>query len=164
MSECPDLKGAASRAHTIAAALDLGRSLDLWSLALVTLALISLLWISFPLSSTICLVGSILAGGTQKIFALRVAFDAALFRHWTDAWSKAATQCSGSTMCAADLASFDQALAACGLRKHPDDAARDLDSRLRGAGELLRWQVLALVIQLAAMMVAVIAMRLPVAG
>jgi hypothetical protein len=109
-------------------------------------------------------LASILAGGAQKIFALRVAFDEALFRHWAEIWPSAATQNLDSTALAADMKVLDQALADCGLRAPPDGATRDLDSRLRGAGKLLRWQVQVLAIQLAAMIIAVVAMRLLPAG
>lgn len=156
--------GAAARAHVMATALALGRSLDLWSLALVTLALAGFMWLSLSLSSGICLLVSILAGGGQKIFALRVAFDAALFRHWAEVWRSAADHDLAPAALAADLAAFDHALAACGLRAPAVEAVRDLDSRLRGAGKLLRLQALALAIQLAAMTGAVLAMHLPPAG
>ena len=156
--------GAAARARVMAAALALGRSLDLWSMALVTLALVGLLWLSLPLSSGICLLASILAGGRQKIFALRVAFDAALFRHWAEAWRRAADQGLDQAALVADLAAFDHALAACGLRAPAVEAVRDLDSRLHGAGKLLRQQTLALAIQFAAMIGAALAMHLPPAG
>lgn len=158
------LAGAAARARVMAAALELGRGFDQWSLVLVTLALVGLLWASLPLSSTICLLVSLLAGGTQKIFALRVAFDEALFRHWAETWSSAATLGLESTTLAEDLAALDQALATCGLRAHSGGAARDIDSRLRGAGKLLRRQALALAIQFVAMIVAMATIYLPSAG
>lgn len=161
MMEPPGLAGAASRARTMAAALALGRGLDLWSLALAALAVAGLLGLALPLSSAICLLVSLSAGGVQKIYALRAAFDAALFRHWAETWSSAAIQGRDPVELTADLAAFDQALAACGLRAPADGATRDLDSRLRGAGKLLRRQALALAIQFAAMIVALVVMCLP---
>lgn len=152
--------GAAARVRVMAAALALGRSLDLWSLALVVISLLSLLGAWMPLASKICLLISLLAGATQKIFALRVAFDAALFQHWAENWSRAAAD-SGSVLQAEDVAGLDQTLVICGLRAHQDATPRDLDSRLRGAWKLLRTQLLALAVQLAASIVAVAAMLLP---
>jgi hypothetical protein len=160
MTEALGFADAASRARTMAAALALGCSLDHWSLALVVLAMAGLLWAPSPLSSSICLLASLLAGGAQKIYALRVAFDAALFRYWTETWAAAATQGSYPAALAADLAALDQALAACGLCAPSEGTLRGLDSRLRGAGKLLRWQALALAIQFAAIIVALVAMRL----
>lgn len=160
MSEPLGFAGAASCARTMAAALALGRGLDRWSLALVALALAGLLWAPLPLSSSVCLLAALLAGGAQKIYALRVAFDAALFRYWAETWAAAATQGRDPAGLAADLATLDQALAACGLRASSEGALRGLDSRLRGAGILLKRQVLALAMQFVAMMVALSAMRL----
>lgn len=161
---------AATRAQVIAAALALGRSLDLWSLGLFTVALVSILWLSLPLLPTICLLVSLLAGGAQKIFALRVAFDAALFRHWAEVWRSQSSETSvvrqkfDLTALIADLEALDQTLAICGMRVAPDGAVRDLDSRLRGAWGLLRQQILSCVIQCAAMLGAVVAVRLLPAG
>lgn len=160
MFEAPSFARAASHARTIASALALGRSLDQWSLALVILALAGTLWLSMPLLSTICLLVSILAGGAQKIFALRVAFDEALFSHWAETWAGAATEGLDPAALTADLAAFDQALDACGLRAHPRGAIRDLDSRLRGAWILLRRQALALAIQFASMIGTMLTMYL----
>lgn len=162
MSESSGFAAAASRARTMAAALALGRGLDRWSLALVALALAGLLWAPLPLLSVICLLLSLLAGGVQKFYALRVAFDAALFRHWGETWA-AATQERDPAALAADLAAFDQALAACGLRAPAECAVRDLDDRLSGARKLFVRQALVLAMQFAMMVVAA-AMRLLPAG
>ena len=155
--------GAAAGARVMAAALALGRSLDLWSLSLLAIALASLLWVPLPLAPRIGLLISLSAGAMQKIFALRVAFDAALFRHWAENWAdtrdNAAARPDPASL-AADMAALDQALALCGLRAHQGGAPRDLDSRLRGAWKLLRAQALALAIQLAAIIGAAAAMRL----
>ena len=155
---------AAARARVMATALALGRSLDLCSLALVVLALAGLLWVALPLTTSIGLLLSILAAFMQKVFALRVAFDAALFCHWAEAWDRDSTQGRDSIALEADLRIFDQALVACGLGKTRGNAARDLCSRLHGAVRLLRRQALALAIQFSALAVAMAAMLLSGAG
>jgi hypothetical protein len=164
MHEPLNFAEAAARARVMAAALALGRSLDLWSLALVMLALAGLMWATLPLTTSLGLLVSILAGVGQKVFALRVAFDAALFRHWAEAWSHDATLGRPPTALDADLRIFDQALAACGLGKTRGDAVRDLCSRLSGAVRLLRRQALALAIQFAAIVIAMAAILLSRAG
>ena len=160
MRESPGIAGAAARARVMAAALASGRRLDLWSLALVMLALFSLLWMLLPPSSAICLLLSLLAGGTQKLFALRVAFDQTLFRHWDETWTSAATQGRDAPTFEADLTALDQTLVACGLLPQQGGAARSLDSRLHGAWRLLKRQVLAFAIQLATMIGAAVALQL----
>lgn len=159
-----DFAAAAAHARTIAAALALGRSIDLWSLALTTLALATLMWLPLQPSPTIGLLLSFLAGGIQKIWALRVAFDEALFRHWAKTWSDAASQGVAPAALTEDLAALDQSLAACGLRATSSGAVRELGSRLTGAGKLLRRQVIIFVMQFLSMVVALVAMRLPIVG
>jgi hypothetical protein len=148
----PGGAAAGSRARVMAAALALGRSLDLWSLTLAALSLVSLLWLGLPPVSAICLLLSLAAGAAQKLFALRVAFDAALFRQWGET--------PDPTSLAAELAALDHTLAICGLRAQQGGAPRDLDSRLGGAWKLLKTQALAFAIQFAAMIVAAAAARL----
>jgi hypothetical protein len=161
MIEPSHFAGAAARARVIASALALGRSLDLWSLTLVAVALLAgFLGLSLPLVPRICLLMSILAGGAQKIIALRVAFDAALFRHWAQAWASAASQGLDPAGLETDLATLDQVLATCSLRTPPSGPVRDLDRRLRGAWRLLRQQVLVFAMQLAAVLAALITMHL----
>ncbi len=160
MHEPLNFAEAASRARVMAAALSMGRSLDLWSLALVMLALAGFLWVPLPVSSSISLLVCIVAGGMQKILALRVAFDAALFRHWAKTWSSDAAQGRDPNALATDLIVFDQALADCGLGTPRGDVVRDLHSRLRGAARLLRRQALALAIQFVAMVIAMVAVLL----
>ncbi|MHB1232045.1 MAG: hypothetical protein ACYCZQ_05625 [Burkholderiales bacterium] len=156
MHEPLDFAEAASRARVIAVALAQGRSLDLWSLALVTLALAGLLWVPFPLLASISLLVSILVGVGQKVFALRVAFDAVLFHHWAEAWNSNGAEGRDPNALATDLMMFDQALADCGLGAPRDDVVHDLHSRLRGAARLLRRQALALAIQFVAMVIAMV--------
>lgn len=151
---------AAARARVMATALALGRSLDLWSLALAALALAGLLWLTLPLTTSIGLLLSILAGVGQKVFALRIAFDAALFHHWAEAWNSNGAEGRDPNALATDLMVFDRALADCGLATPRGDVVRDLHSRLRGAARLLRRQVLALTIQFVAMVIAIVAVLL----
>lgn len=155
---------AAARARVMATALALGRGLDLWSLALAALALAALLWLTLPLTTSIGLLLSILAGAGQKIFALRVAFDAALFHHWAEAWNSNGAEGRDPNALATDLMVFDRAVADCGLVTPRGDAVRDLHSRLRGAARLLRRQVQAVAIQFATVAVAMVALLLSRAG
>ena len=155
---------AAARARVMATALALGRSLDLWSLALAVLALAGLLWLTLPLTARIGLLLSILAGVVQKIFALRVAFDAALFHHWAEKWSSDGVEGRDPNALVTDLMVFDRSLADCGLATPRGDGVRDLNSRLRGAARLLKRQVVAVAIQFAAVAVAMVAVLLSRAG
>lgn len=159
-----NLAEAAARARVMATALALGRSLDLWSLALAALALAGLLWLTLPLTASVGLLLSILAGVGHKIFALRVAFDAALFHHWAEKWSCDGAEGRDPNALATDLMVFDRALADCGLATPGGDVVRDLNSRLRGAARLLKLQVLAVAIQFAAVAVAMVAVLLSRAG
>ena len=145
---------AAARARVMATALALGRSLDLWSLALAALALAGLLWLNSPLTTSIGLLLSILAGAGQKVFALRVEFDAAIFHHWAVAWNSDGAEGRDPNALATDLMVFDSTLADCGLANPRVDGVRDLNSRLRGATRLLKRQVMAVAIQFAAVAVA----------
>lgn len=164
MLDSPNFAEAAARARVMATALALGRSLDLWSLALAALTLAGLLWLTLPLTTGIGLLLSILAGIGQKIFALRVAFDAALFHHWAEKWSIDGAEGRDPNALAPDLMVFDRALADCGLATPRGDGVRDLNSRLRGAARLLKRQVLALAMQFVAMVIAMVAVLLSRAG
>jgi len=156
-----DFSAAAVRARVAASALALGRSVDVWSLTLAVLALAGLLW-AVPVLAQACLLVSLLAAGVQKTFALRVAFDAAIFGGWAERWACAVGDATSAIP--ADLRAFDEALAATGRRAAPDDSPRDLDSRLRGACQLFGRQLTAFVTQFAAWLVAVLAMHWPLAG
>lgn len=119
-----DRRDDAMQAEVMSAALAQGRRLDAWSLGLTLLALTALLWQPSADSwRSGCLAACVAAGLGQRIFAVRTAFDATLFR-----------QLSAGTIDA-----LDAALAACGLRANAGKT-RDLDSRCRGALKLLRWQ------------------------
>lgn len=139
-------------AGVTAASLGLGRRIDLWSLALLLVA-IGTLAISSGTQTPWrlgCLMVSILAGIGQKYFSLRVALDAALFRRLADHEFRKSPVQDGET-----LTALDSALADCGLIKAPEGLPRDLASRCRGALRLLRSQVICLAAQLGALLAAV---------
>lgn len=161
MSEYHSFSEEVARTSIIVAALALGRSLDLWSIVLAAFALAGLLQMSLPLLSIICLLLSLLAGGTQKIFALRVAFDEDILRGWAKTWSGYTDDSFTSTVLLKELAMFDQSLTACGLREYADGAVRSLDSRLHGAKKLFFQQLLAVAIQFVSMIIAMLAMHMP---
>ncbi|MDP1610219.1 MAG: hypothetical protein Q8M11_04130 [Sulfuritalea sp.] len=165
MTDPLDRVGAATRARVAACGLALGRSVDTWSLVLTALALACALGLALqaapvPLS---CLLFSAGAGGVQKAYALRVAFDEALFRFWAERWSVNAA--SGdpavvATPISADLLALDQALVAMRLRNCHGESVRDLDSRIEGARKLFGRQLIALGAQAAAWLLAVLALQL----
>lgn len=156
MPESLDLATAAGHARVMSSALALGGRIDLWSLLLAVFALAILLWLSLPLGVELCLLLSLLAAAAQKFLALRVALDEKLFSHWAEAWQRAATMADKAASLEADLSMLDQSLAACGLRAPPGETVRDLDSRLSGAGKLLRRQVTVFVLQFLALLLAVL--------
>lgn len=152
-----DFADMAVRAEIGAAALAQGRSIDLWSLTLTALALACLWWMpshTLPLCSQAFLFISVLAGGVQKIFALRVAFDEDVFRYWARCWSTVEPDLTMSDPTTI-LAAFDRVLASCGLRSSEHAAPRDLDNRLQGALKLLRGQTCAFTTQFVAWLVAI---------
>jgi len=169
MTESADRDHAATRARVVASGLALGRSVDTWSLVLTALALacavgLALQAASLPLA---CLLVVAVAGGVQKAFALRVAFDEALFRAWAERWSVGATgdaRPGAATAIQADLLALDQALAAMGLRRGKPDCVRDLDRRIDGARKLFGRQVMALATQVAAWILAILALQLRFPG
>lgn len=147
----------ATKARVAAAGLLVGRGIDHWSLALTVLALAAA-WVMPPseLLPQLLLLLVIVAGSAEKLFALRVAFDASLFAQWAESWKHTADP--GRTE--ADLAALDVALAACGLRANSGEV-RDLDRRLVGAFGLLRRQFVLLAIQFVAWLAALLASGLP---
>lgn len=167
MAESVDRDQAATRARVAACGLALGRSVDMWSLALTALALVLAFGLALQSPPLACLLVVAVAGGVQKAFALRVAFDEALFRTWADRWSIAATandQVEAATAVQADLLALDQALAAMGLRRDQPGCVRDLDRRIDGARRLFGWQLMALAIQTTAWILAILALHLRVSG
>lgn len=160
MSELENVRQAGAVARVASAALNLGRTIDLWSLVLVVIALLGLLTIvaatTFAPALTVkphplILIGlsmSFTAGVVQKYFALRVALDAQLFAFWATDWTAATPS---ETRVQTHLKMLDTALIACGLVAKESAAARDLPSRVGGALRLLRRQLYALAAQLAAL-------------
>ena len=160
MTESADRDGAATRARVIASGLALGRSVDTWSLVLSAMALACALGLALQAASLPlgCLLVVVAAGGVQKAFALRVAFDEAAER-----WSVAAAadnRAQAATAIRSDLLALDQALAAMGLRRGQPDSVRDLDSRIDGARKLFGRQLMALAIQGASWLLAILALQL----
>lgn len=169
MPESADRDHAATRARAVASGLALGRSVDTWSLVLTALALACALELALQAASLplACLLVVAVAGGLQKALALRVAFDAALFRAWAERWSVAAAgdaRPGAVTAIQADLLALDQALAAMGLRRDQSDSVRDLDSRVDGARKLFGRQLMALAIQVAGWIFAILALQLRFPG
>jgi hypothetical protein len=154
MNTQPDLTVTAARAGITAAALDLGKSVDRWSLALMIVALLSLLWLPLSLSVRLAIVLSIMAALVQKIFAMRVAFDQSLFKSWADKWNADARAGREMATHLADMAALDRALTESGLVAKMEEM-RDLNSRSQGAMRLLKKQLGVFAFQLLAIGVAV---------
>jgi len=139
-------------AGVTAASLGLGQRIDLWSLALLLVA-IGTLAISVGTQSPWrlgCLMVSILAGVGQKYFSLRVALDTALFKRLADHEFRKSSAQDGETLLA-----LDSAMADCGLVKTPEGLPRDLACRSRGAMRLLYLQAICMAAQLGALLAAV---------
>lgn len=123
-----------------AALLEQGRIIDGLSRLLTALALLALVLLAgfaarpSPLAWAI-LGLAILAGGAQVYLAIRVGFDAALFR-WL------ASQAAGP-----DLSAFDTAMQDQGLLP-PDKAGRPVGERIAGARRLFGRQAALLVVQI----------------
>jgi hypothetical protein len=122
-----------------AALLDQGRILDRLSRPLTAAALIGLLSLPVltptpPGAVVAAAIVAAIAGLVQVYFAIRVAFDAALFNHLA------------STSGAPDFASMDAALARLGLAPHRRPE-RPADARVAGARRLLKFQTFAVVVQ-----------------
>ena len=162
MPEINAFPQAANDAHTMHAALSLGRRLDLWSLLLAIFALACLFGLPVAGFPRVGLLASILAAGVQKYFALRVAFDEQLFRNLARQWAGKTPPEDASTL--NELAHLDQSLARCLQCPPKDDNVRDLNSHLHGASRLLKRQLLAFSVQFASMLAAATAAGLPLAG
>lgn len=141
------------QANVTAAALDRGRAIDTWSLALTLAALGGALWTPEGRTawSTGCFAACIGGGLAQRYCAARVAFDAALFRGWAGRIDVPA----GIALREEALAATDLALAELRLRKN-DGPTRDLNARSRGALRLLGQQALCLFLQFAALLAALV--------
>lgn len=169
MTESDDRDCAAARARVVASGLALGRSVDAWSLVLTALALVCALGLVLQAASLpmACLLVVAVAGAVQKVLALRVAFDEALFRAWAERWGVAAAgndRAQAAIAIRSDLLALDQALAAMGLRRGQPDSVRDLDSRIDGARKLFARQLMALATQVAAWILAILALQLRLPG
>lgn len=121
-----------------AALLTQGRTLDCLSRLLTAGALFGLLAHAVvndadPVLVTVALLVAALAGFAQTYYAVRVGFDAALFRQL------------GETT--ADLAALDGALSRLGLMPL-DKTGRPVEARIAGARALLRTQAAMLGVQI----------------
>lgn len=147
-----DSGDAATLAGVTAAALDRGRAIDAWSLAL-TLAAVGggALWTADGRTawSAGCFAACVVGGIAQRYYAARVAFDAALFR----SWARRIDVPPGIDFHAEALAATDRALAELRLRNN-EGPTRDLTARSRGALRLLGRQMLCLFLQFAALLAA----------
>ena len=109
-----------------------GRVVNGWSMAFALGALVLIGLQAAQWWSLASLCGSLFVGLAQMYFALRVAFDAAVFEHL-----------QGEP---AHYAAFDRLLAQWGM-KNASDETRPIDSRVRGAMALLRQQAISFVVQ-----------------
>ncbi|MDB5600566.1 MAG: hypothetical protein JWN71_2610 [Xanthobacteraceae bacterium] len=121
-----------------AALLTQGRTLDHLSRLLTAGALFGLLAHAVvndadPMLATLALLIAALAGFVQTYYAVRVGFDAALFRQFAET--------------ASDLAVLDATLDRLGLLP-AEKIGRPIEARIAGARALLRMQTLALMIQI----------------
>jgi hypothetical protein len=125
-----------------AALLDQGRRIDKLSRLLTVTALAALVAIAVlgaPRLMVVALLGlSVLAGAVELYLAVRVGFDAALFRRLAEA-ADAGT---------VELADLDAALTSMGLLS-AGKAGRPLAARVAGACSLLYQQAGSLVLQIA---------------
>jgi len=146
----PEQRDAAALAAFTAALLAQGPRLDLVSLALLVLGLATLLLAVVDPGTQALLAISIATALVQHYHAFRCALDQAVFSHWATGWS-------GQPVAdpQADLDAFDQALSAVG-QGTTDEPPRPLPERVRGALRLLRRQMLALGVQFAAIVAAIL--------
>ena len=145
---------AAALARVAAHWLALGRSIDRLSVALTLLALATLRWTASSPSARLALAAAAVAGLAEKAYALRVAFDHAIFADWTRRWP--AEDASAPER---DLAAFDKALVAAGRPARAAD--RPLPERVRAATALLKRQAVLLVGQVTALLVAALCQDQP---
>lgn len=163
MPETDTLEEAAAKVRVMVSALSIGRRLEPLSLMLLAIALVLPAILALPLQAKIGILVSILAAGLQNYFSLRVAFDARIFNDWSKRWDRTAPVESGALSLEFELASFDRALAFCGLRKNtttPGTPPRGLDRRLLGASKQLKLQALALLVQFVALASVVLVLQL----
>lgn len=150
----PETRKAVATAQLAAATLAQARSCNHLASGLLLLGLASLLLPPAGLACILLTALAIGAGLAQHYYALRCDLDARLFTAWADQWQRP----DGSP--GADLAAFDQALGGLFGKSPPP---RPLDERARAALRLFRHQLVALLVELAAILGAV-AWRLLQAG
>ena len=139
---------AASRLAALTAAwLANGRTLDCCSLFLTLLALAAAFFSEPPVLARAALLLAVLLGVGEKIYAIRVAFDARIFSTWATSWPATA-----DFVADAALAEFDAQLVRLGLRSVRQQTRRGLDERIVGACALLRRQAICLALQLLAVL------------
>jgi len=137
-----------TRLQLVCATLAQGRLIDHSSLALTLLALGLSLWLKHDACLQVALLGAVLFGAIEKIYALRVAFDQQIFAIWREQWPNHDAD-SAEVL----LAAFDKALADTGLGQ-PANAWRPLESRIAGAIGLIKTQALLLLGQFALLLAA----------
>jgi hypothetical protein len=142
MTEAHGRLDSATLARLTEAWLALGVMLDLSSLALSVLAMVTLLLGHTALLMQIGLICTVALGVLEKYFALRVAFDRRLFLHWAERWEN-----FSDAKPEEDMARLDAALAVSGIRKQPILIPRELIDRQRGAFRLFRYQFITLLAQ-----------------
>lgn len=150
----PDPRDAAATAGLTAATLAQARGCRQLASGLLLLGIASLL---LPPAGPGCALLTALAIGAalvQHYYAMRCELDARLFAGWASRWAQPGAAPD------ADLAAFDQARARLSGRQPPP---RPLAERARAALRLFRHQLVALLIQLAAILGAM-AWRLLQAG
>jgi len=150
MTETISGEEAAATARVMAAALNIGRRLEPWSVLLLAIALVLPAILALPLLAKVGIVISFLAAGLQLYFSLRVAFDARIFSEWSKRWDRMAPVDSEAPLLERELASFDRALMLCGLRENTGFSGahvRAFENRLAGASRQLKFQIAALFVQ-----------------
>lgn len=141
--DTPETRQDAATAALTAATLGQGRQLDLLSLAL--------LLATTGLTGHGLLGVSVTAGLVQRYYAFRCDLDARLFAHWAACWSGL-----WAPDPQADLLAFDHALTGVFGTSEAPTPPRPLAERVRGALRLLRHQSIALAVQLAAILGAIL--------
>ncbi|QEW07145.1 hypothetical protein [Nitrincola iocasae] len=138
-----ELSALAATAAVTASLLNIGSYIAQISVALLMLGL--LLWLLGHSVSHPLLLAAMVMALLQVYFALRVRFDANIFRTWANRWH-------GGADPKADLNAFDKQV---GRRVAATDIETDLSNRRAGALRLLRLQIICMVMQLLMTAVAV---------
>lgn len=139
-----DSRSSALALGSIGVALgETGRAIDAWSRLLTGVALLACA-LPPPAGAIwfVILTAALAAGFGQLYFALRLTFDRPIFAAWIDR-EDADPDRTG------DLAAFDAALAATGLRPAAP-STRPLAERVRGTRHLLRMQTTLFIVQIIA--------------